>query len=296
VKLFRSPLKPVDPGLYYRGEADADAAVRLRYLGTAGFVLEVEGHTLVIDPYLSRPSLLETAVKRLVPKGDVIRRVIPHADDVCVGHAHHDHVLDAPVLCQQTGARLIGSPDVCNVGRAAGLPEAQLVETTGHEVIRSGPVQLTGLPSRHGRVYFDRVTLAGDIPKPPPWPPRFTDLRHGLVLNWHIVAAGVRLVHVDSADFFNHEFDKAFHDAPADVLLLCTVGRRYRPRYVEDAVRRSGAKKVVAIHWDSFFTPYDDEPVCIPGVDLPGFVRDVERAGAEPIVLPFDGTLGLSPA
>jgi hypothetical protein len=53
---------------------------------------------------------------------------------------------------------------------------------------------------------------------------------------------------------------------------------------------------VVACHWDWFFLPFGAEQRLLPGVDLPGFVREVRAAGAEPVVLPFDGTLGLDPA
>lgn len=284
-------LQRVDPSLYTPAIGGPSSALRLRYLGTAGFVVQGEQHTLVIDPFISRPGLLATGLAPLRVDEAALAQHLPVADDVLVGHAHHDHVLDAPALCKQTGARLIGSPDVCNVGRAFGLPEAQLVETRGRELIASGPARIQGLPSRHGRVYFGRITLPGAIPVPPPWPPRLTDLRHGLVLNWWVELAGLRLVHIDSADFIDAEL--AGH--PADVLCLCAIGRRYRPGYVRAAVELLRPRYVVACHWDWFFLPFGEEPRLLPGVDLPGFVREVRAAGAEPVVLPFDGELGLDP-
>ncbi|QDG50525.1 MBL fold metallo-hydrolase [Persicimonas caeni] len=282
-------LKSVPDSLYHRAPVDEDADVRLRYLGTAGFVVEGAGHTIVLDPFITRPGLRETVFKPLVPDERRIAQVIPHADDVVIGHAHHDHVLDAPCLCRQTGARFIGSPDACNVARAAGLSASQIVETRGREAIATGPGTLRGLPSEHGRVYFNRVSLPGDIPEPPPWPARVTDLRHGLVLNWHIELAGVRIVHIDTAEFFADEMQ----GLKADVLCLCAIGRKYRPNYVAEAVALLEPKIVVACHWDWFFTPYEAEPKCLPGVDLPGFVEEIIDAGAEAVVLPFDGVLGL---
>lgn len=288
-------LKRVDPKLYYQqpGSREAQASdgdVSLRYLGTAGFVVEGADHTLVIDPFVSRPGLLATGLRRLQPDDALIEAVIPHADDVLIGHAHHDHILDAPSLCHRTGARLIGSPSTCNVGRAAGLPESQLVETRGDEDIVSGPATVRGLPSKHGRVYFNRVTLPGVIASPPPWPPRFRDLRHGLVLNWSVSIGGLRIVHIDSADFI----DEALHGVGCDVLCLCAIGRAYRPNYVETAVRILQPRWVIACHWDWFFTPFRQEPRLLPGVDLPGFMTEIEAAGATPVVLPFDGVFKAS--
>jgi L-ascorbate metabolism protein UlaG (beta-lactamase superfamily) len=281
-------LARVPDALYHRAAAPPDAALTLRYLGTAGFVVEGEGHTLVIDPFVTRPGLLETGTKPLVTDEALLAEVIPRADDVLIGHAHHDHILDAPSLCRRTGARLIGSPAACHVGRAAGLPERQLVQTEGRALLRSGPASLRGLPSRHGKVYFGRVTLPGDITAPPPWPPRFRDLRHGLVLNWWIELGGVRVVHIDSADFIEAELE----GLRADVLCLCAIGRKYRPDYVKDAVRLLRPHTVIACHWDWFFSPYRAEPRCLPGVDLPGFVQEIKEAGAEAVVLPFDGCFG----
>ena len=62
----------------------------------------------------------------------------PRANDVLVGHAHHDHVLDAPEVCRHTGARFIGGPDACQVARAAGLPETHSRPRRGVKII-SGP-------------------------------------------------------------------------------------------------------------------------------------------------------------
>lgn len=276
----------LDPSLLTCPPPPPGPAVSLRYLGTAGFVVTGADRTLVIDPFLTRPGLLATGLQRLRPDTDKLARLLPVADDVLVGHAHHDHVLDAPAVCGHTGARFIGSPSACNVARAAGLPEEQLVCTRGREFISCGQsTTIYGAPSQHGRVYFGRVTLPGVIAEPPPWPPRVWDLKHGLVLNWHVEIDGVRILHIDSADFSAEELSQL----RADVVCLCAIGRRYRPNYVKDIVRLMQPRYVLACHWDWFFTPYESTPRLLPGVDLPGFMQEVREAGAEPILLPFEG-------
>jgi L-ascorbate metabolism protein UlaG (beta-lactamase superfamily) len=160
---------------------------------------------------------------------------------VLIGHAHFDHILDGPVLCQQTGARLIGSRATCMVGRAAGLPDAQLVETAGREDIASGAWTLRGLPSVHGKALFGKIPLPGDITAPPPWPARMRDLRHGQVLNWLVDTGGLRVLHVDSADFIRDELQ----GIKADLVCLCAIGRRYRPGYVREVVALTQPKWIV---------------------------------------------------
>jgi L-ascorbate metabolism protein UlaG (beta-lactamase superfamily) len=278
-------LSAMDPGLYDHPERPPDARLRIQYLGTAGFVVEADGQTLVIDPYVSRPSGRQTLLGALWPDVERIRRYIPRADHVLVGHAHHDHVLDAPEVCRQTGAKLVGSVDVCNVGRAAGLPEHQLIQTKGRQWLDLDGVVARGLPSQHGRVFFNRVGLPGYIPTPPPWPPKVTDLRHGHVLNWYLEIGGQRIVHIDTAEFF----ESTMHDLECDVLCLCAIGRTWRPNYVKQAIELLKPKVVLPCHWDLFTTPIEHQPYLLPEVDLPGFIHEIQDAGAESVVLPFFG-------
>ncbi len=265
-----------------------EKGIKIRYLGTAGFVIESRERTFVLDPYLSRPSISQTLFTRIKPKAELLLRELPRADDVLIGHAHHDHILDAPLLCQQTGARLIGSHDACNVGRAGGLPEEQLVETAGREWITCGGDQVYGAPSIHGRVY-GRVPLPGEMTEPPPWPPFYWQLRHGLVLNWLVEVAGLRIMHIDSADFIAEEFE----GHSCDLLCLCAIGRQHRPDYVEEAVKLLKPKYIIPCHWDLFFTPFEGPHYLLPGVDLEGMLQEIGASGVASLLLPIGATIEL---
>ena len=269
------------------GSVLGNAGLSLRYLGTAGFVLEAAGHTIALDPYLSRHDLGALFGGPLRSDEAMLARHVPHADDVFVGHAHYDHVLDAPALCQRTGARLIGARAVCMVGRAAGLPEAQLRETAGREDIASGSFRVRGLPSIHGKVFMGRVLFPGDIEAPPAWPPRVSELKHGLVLNWRVQAPGFSLLHVDSADFLRAELQ----GVQADLVCLCAAGWRARPNYVAEVVELLRPRWVMACHWDTMLTPADQPGRMLPGLRLDRMLEEIRRAGAEPLLLPLHASL-----
>lgn len=272
---------------YYQIDPDGDFSLLIRYLGTAGFVIEGGGRTLVLDPYVSRPPVLGL-LKPLVPDTAVIDEVIPHADDVLIGHSHFDHILDAPYLCARSGARLIGSSSTRQVGLAAGLPDSQMVATAGNEVIESGSAKITGLPSRHGKMW-GRIPLPGEITSPPSWPPNYKDLLCGLVLNWYIEIAGLKVMHIDSADFIDEELK----ERNVDILCLCAIGRKHRPDYAKTAIELLQPKYVIPCHWDWLFTPYRAAARKFPFLDLLGFIDEIEAAGAESILLPIDGEFGV---
>lgn len=259
--------------------------LQITYLGTAGFVLQNAERTLVLDPFINRPGLLRTLFGQLPSHAEPLKTLIPHADDVLIGHAHYDHILDAPLLCQQTGARLIGSSATMMVGRAAGLPESQLLQTQGREDIACGSWIVRGLPSVHGKALFGRIPLPGDISAPPPWPPKLRDLRHGQVFNWWVQTNGLSVVHIDSADFIDAEL--AGHQA--DVVCLCAIGRRFRPNYVRDVVKLLQPRWIIPCHWDTMITPIDAPPDLLPGVDLPGFIDEIRAQDVTPLLTPILG-------
>jgi len=46
----------VDPALYHRSSRSDGADLHIQYFGTAGFVIHAGDHTVLLDPYVSRPS------------------------------------------------------------------------------------------------------------------------------------------------------------------------------------------------------------------------------------------------
>jgi L-ascorbate metabolism protein UlaG (beta-lactamase superfamily) len=259
--------------------APSTGAVRFTFMGTAGFVVQGQSRTFVLDPYVSRAGLWRTAFGRLPVDAERIRRYYPTADEVLVGHSHYDHALDGPAVAAQAGARLLGSSDTRQIALAAGFDLSRYVEVVPREPVACGTARVTAWPSRHGKALFGRIPFPGRLSQPPPWPPRISDLPHGDVLHWHLDLDGVRVLHIDSADYLEEDL------APADVLLLCAVGRQYRQDYTRDILARVKPRVVIPCHWDDFSRPIEAPPRQLPGVDVEGFIDEIRRGGAEPVVL-----------
>ena len=261
--------------------------LKIRYLGTAGFILSDQHRTVVLDPFISRPSLWQTFTQPLLSDPALVRQYIPQADEVLIGHAHYDHILDAPEVCKLSGARLIGSQASLMYGRSAGLFEQQMLETKGRETIDCGKWQVVGLPSIHGKALFGRVPLPGDMTTPPPYPPKFHHLRHGQVFNWWIHTGKLSVVHIDSADFIEQELQ----GRQAYIVCLCAIGRKYRPNYVKDVVQLLKPKYIIPCHWVTMLTPIDQPPKLLPGVNIPEFLEEIKACGVVPLFMPILGEL-----
>ncbi len=289
--LFRrlSGLRRLPAGTFYSGDLLQPSDVNIRYLGTAGFVIEGGGQTIVIDPYVSRPGFIQSTFKGVRPDADLVRQYVPRADDVLIGHSHIDHILDAPELCRQTGARFIGSESAAIAARAYGLPPEQIVVASHGDEISSGDAVVRAIESKHGKVLLGTIPYPGEIAADFSWPARSKDLRVGKVLNWHLSIGGVSIVHIDSADYLEDHF----RGLTADILCLCAVGRKHRPNYTRNVIDILQPKYVIPCHWDNFFRSASTPLRPILFVDLPGFVKEIANCGPQPIVLPFNGQIGV---
>jgi L-ascorbate metabolism protein UlaG (beta-lactamase superfamily) len=269
------------------------AALRIRWLGTAGHVIETDRTRVLIDPYVSRAGFRRLAGARLVPDEAAIAAYIPaKVDAILCGHSHFDHLLDAPFIAKKTGALLVGSRTTCAFGRASGLPEAQLIDVPlegRHLTI--GDIDVRFIPSLHGRVVFKHVPFKGEMPHVDRLPARAFEYRIGGVFGLLLRAGGSSVYHNGSADLV----DAAIEGEQADVLLVGLAARRDTRDYVGRLTRSLRPKLLVPTHHDSFFGPLDRGVHLLPGIDLDGFVNEARRLapGARVITPDYHETLAI---
>ena len=279
------PRRRPAPALRPPARDPAAGDLRIRWLGTAGVVLRTPGTTLLVDPFVSRPSLLEALARPLVPDLESIRAHVPaRVDGIACGHGHYDHLLDAPMIAQLTGATLAGSRAVCNVGRAARLPADRLVEIApSGGAWRVGDFEVRFVRSRHG-LLAGRVPHPGDIVAPPRLPARWFEYRLGDPFGILVRGAGVTVYHNGSANLVDEEL----RGLQADVLLLTLALSDATPRYVERLVGLLSPKVVVPIHWDSFFSPLEDGVRRLPWIDVDAFAAEVRAVAPDATIVEPD--------
>ncbi len=274
------------------GRESARDAVRVQWLGTAGFAIEHDGHTLLVDPYLTRASLARCAVAPLHPDHDVIRRCVPRADAIVVGHTHFDHVLDVPRIARTTGARVFGSRSAAALCLAQGV-EPDRVETVerdaGSEPVERevGPFALRFIPSAHSRFALGRVPFPGDIADCGDVPMRTEAYRCGAVFGVEIRVAGRTLYHVGSAELV----DANVRVKHVDLLLMCVAGWTSSRDFPERVGHALAPAAVLLSHWDDFFRPIDRPARLLPAMQMPRLVERLTRAsgGARVGTVPIFG-------
>lgn len=218
----------------------------LTWLGQAGFLLELEGLRILIDPFLSEHEA------RLFPPPDIE----PYAgavDFLLITHEHLDH-LDVdllPILARQSPevTVVIPTPIVAHVERLA--PDVRVVGVQpGDTVELAGGVSLYVLPAWHGvevaDAYSDGRGEDGVA--------RFVG---------YIVAAPNLSVYHSGDTIVTDQLRAALSRHAVDVALLPINGRDYYREEMglignmdeREAVRlalESGVRLLVPMHWDLF--------------------------------------------
>jgi len=244
--------------------ANAPGEVRVSFLGVATLLIE-DGETAILtDGYFSRPNLWQILYGKVTPDMDAITRGLRQAGvtrlaAVIPVHSHYDHAMDSPEVAKRTGAVLIGSESSANIGRGWGLAEAQIRLAKTGEPMQFGKFTVTLYPSRHAPTGF----TGGEIARPLKPPVGAFDYKEG-------ASYAILVRHGNKSFLINGSagFEPgALKDVRADVVFLGTGGignfdAQHEQNYWNEVVRGTGAKRVIAIHWDDFMTaPMGAPPV-----------------------------------
>lgn len=248
---------PPLPGWLREGEGDAmpgkagEAELAVRWLGTAGFEIRSAKAAILIDPYYSRPTLGALLAAPVKPDEAAIRQHVRPVQAVLVGHAHFDHLMDAPTAARVTGATLYANAPGVEVGAQEGLPAAQRAELKAGQVITIGDITIEPVASKHSDMPT-QFLAGGEWPGAFKLPLRFLAYKNGPVFNFLIRWRGRSLYHCGSADFDQ----QAAAGKRADVVMVCLSGWKSTPDVFGRLNATFKPSVIMPMHHDDFFKPF----------------------------------------
>ncbi|MFC8419720.1 MBL fold metallo-hydrolase [Streptomyces sp. NPDC057236] len=268
-------------------DRDGDRAARsvsLRWLGTAGWRIDVGGRTVLFDPYLTRfPTGLFGGGfdpgTELRTDPAVVDAHIGRPDLVLVSHSHWDHLGDVPHIAKTTGARVIGTETTYHLLTALGVDPGQISVVKGGEVLDIGTVTVEVVPGLHSRNKNCAYFAPGTLNAPPAQVPgTIADLPEGDTLAFQVTAGehGPSAFLMGASDFT----ERAVRGLRPDLAMVAVptatgTTHDYVPRLL-NALDSPGV--VVPVHWDNFELPLSGSPVRDPAMDLDAFLAQVAKA------------------
>lgn len=244
------------------------AGLEVEWLGVSGYRLTYEGHTLFVDPYLSRVPFRDLVLRRrALPDPAALERFVRAPGEtvgVLVGHTHFDHAVDAPALARRLDCRAYGSASLVGLMALHGMPE-RAVEVEPHRVYELGPFEVSFTPSAHSKlllglaVPYDGELTCEHLDSLSP-----AAYRCGQVWGIAIEVAGVRFYHQGSANLLDDEV----RERGVDVFLAGVAGRSFTERYWQRILTRLEPRAVVPTHYDNFFRPLGQDLEFVTAAEL----------------------------
>jgi L-ascorbate metabolism protein UlaG (beta-lactamase superfamily) len=257
------------------------AGLEVEWLGVSGYRLTYEGHTLFVDPYLSRVPLRDLLLRRrALPDPKALERFVRAPGKtvgVLVGHTHFDHAVDAPALARRLGCKAYGSASLVNLMGLHGMAE-RAVEVEPYRVYEMGPFEVSFTPSVHSKlllglaVPYDGELTCEHLDSLSP-----AAYRCGQVWGISIAVGGLRFYHQGSADLL----DDAIRERGVDVFLAGVAGRGFTERYWQRILSRLEPQVVVPTHYDNFFRPLGQNLEFVTAAELARLPEEIGAVSRE---------------
>ena len=238
--------------------------LKVTYFGTTTLLFDDGKDQILFDAHITRPSMgkyvrggKESTNTSLCDKLIRLHR-IDRLRAIFISHTHHDHVIDAPYIANQCGAVIYGSESAKNVALGGSVPEERIVVFSHGSRFTIGDYQISILKSIHSKPTIFNNDLGVPITKPLVQPAGLKEYKEGGSYDFFIEHKEKRILIRPSFNYIEGQLD----GINADVLFLGIAGlAKAKPdeekTFFAETVEKTGAKLVIPVHWDNFFSPLD---------------------------------------
>lgn len=227
--------------------------MKLTFAGHSTFIVEQNGHRVIIDPFLSgNPAAVHKPLDL-------------HVEAVLLSHGHGDHTLDAEAIARANDCVIVAPNELANYFGAKGLK--------AHPMGIGGSRQF-----EFGRVKFTQAFHSSSVESESG--PIYTGMPAGILLTMD----GITIYHAGDTGLFG-DMKIIGEMAKPDVALL-PIGDNFTmgPDDALVAAQWLGAKHVVPMHYDTFGLIAQDAEL---------FVNKVNALGLQGVVLKIGESLDL---
>ena len=269
----------------------------IRWLGTFGFELSDGTTSLLIDPFVSRPTPKEQFRPLHIDTDAVNHYVLRQGNNstikaVLVTHSHYDHIQDVPYILSQyldNGIQpiLIGNKnteqiiqsynksDISWIGPNNSLEKIQIYVTdfsskeNAHNQWNIGRFKITAFQGLHPQYdFFSWRGPSGLIESTPPFYVWDYKLNHNESIGFLIEYGGLKIYFSDSPFIQNPK-----NIGKVDILIQ-TIASREMENNIAECIKVMEPIYYIPAHYDNFFKPLDEFSTFDPVIGF-GFPENI---------------------
>ncbi len=253
--------------------------MKITYFGTTTLLFDDGKDQILFDAHVTRPSLVKYILSAKVSTDtemcdELIRtHKIDRLKAIFISHTHHDHVMDASYIANKCGARIIGSESCKNVALGGEVPEEKIEVFAHGSTYKIGDYKISILKSLHSKPTILNNDLGEPITEQLKQPVGLREYKEGGSYDFFIEHGDKKILIRPSFNYIKGQLD----DIDCDVLFLGVAGlakadQETEKTFFSETVEKTGAKLVIPIHWDNFFSPLDR-----PIKSMPFFVENTGK-------------------
>ncbi|MBI2367337.1 MAG: MBL fold metallo-hydrolase, partial [Deltaproteobacteria bacterium] len=129
-------------------DPSGNASVVLKWLGNAGWEIQIGQTVILIDPFLTRGEANPGTEWKTDEQA--VLSAIKRADYIFAGHSHADHIADIPFIAKKFGSKVIGSRTTTNIALTGRVDKSQLITIRGGEKLDFKEFSVQVIESEHG--------------------------------------------------------------------------------------------------------------------------------------------------
>lgn len=236
--------------------------MKATFFGTTTLLFDDGKDQILFDAHFTRPSLSKYVRGAKVCTNTSLcdtliqRHRIDRLRAVFISHTHHDHVMDAPYIANECGAVIYGSESAKNVALGGGVPADRIVVFDHGSCFEIGSYKIRILKSLHSKPTRLNNDLGEPITAPLVQPAGLREYKEGGSYDFFVEHGEKRILIRPSFNYIEGQLD----GIQADVIFLGIAGlakadTKMEKTFFAETVKKTGAKLVIPIHWDNFFSP-----------------------------------------
>ena len=234
---------------------------KVTFLGVSSLLFEDKDHTILIDGFITRPSLKKLIFSKIEPNEELIKQSlkrlnIKKIDAIITLHSHHDHAMDAPLIAKLTGAKLFGSTSTLLLGEPFSLPKRQLKNIQDQMKIKIGEFTIKVIKAAHTKMKWPLNSVVGlneELKQSFKLPAHVSAYKEGGTYALHISHKNETFF-INGSTAYKEGFTKGLK-ANTLFLGIAKLGKHdqaFQEEYYDQTVKTLEAKRVIPIHWDDF--------------------------------------------